>query len=212
MRLLAHESSHCGVQDIVSSVGPTPRACRGNRRVRVGRYKGGWCLLSAGCCSFTASHNANTRQPGQFHIRREGMENNQPRPIQDAIREFDPAAHRQAIDGAKRERQEAVDRFPLTAWPSLPLQRYALGQGSKQDAFCWWMEFGTPNVGSMKGGSARKHIIYRQNDGAWYFDHETYDTVENAWHAVREVLCLFDRHERAVRGVCHSVAKSVAWY
>lgn len=114
------------------------------------------------------------------------MENDQPRPIKDAISEFDPAAHRQAIEGADHERQQAVDHFPLTAWPSLTLQRYALGQGSKQDAFCWWMEFGTPNVGSMKGGSARKHIIYRQNDGAWYFDHETYDTVENAWHAVRE--------------------------
>ena len=67
----------------------------------------------------------------------------------------------------------------------MQLSSYALGQGNKQESFCWWLEFGTPHIGSIKGGSARKHIIYKQASGEWWFDRQTYKTEQEAWAAAR---------------------------
>jgi 5-methylcytosine-specific restriction protein B len=108
-----------------------------------------------------------------------------PLPIQQAIKEFDREGDRQATEVAEQERRAAVERFPLDAWPTMPLERFALGQGNKQDSFCWCMEYGTPHVGSMKGGNARKHAIYKQHDGNWFFDRKSYQSIEEAWQAVR---------------------------
>ena len=107
------------------------------------------------------------------------------RPIQDAIRTFDREASRVEVETADQQRQEVAGRFPLDGWPTLTLERYALGQANTQESYCWWMEFGTPAVCSMRGGSAKKHIIFKRNDGNWYFDRDTYATVEDAWVAVR---------------------------
>ena len=74
-------------------------------------------------------------------------------PLQEAVKAFDRQAVRQAIEVAEAERRQLVERFPLAEWPSMPLERYALGQDdNKQDTFCWWMEWGTAHVGSMRGG------------------------------------------------------------
>jgi hypothetical protein len=37
---------------------------------------------------------------------------------------------------------------------------------------------------TIRGGSARKHAIYRKASGDWYYD-ESYPSVEAAWEAVR---------------------------
>src|ERR1035437_3668277 len=105
--------------------------------------------------------------------------------FEETLKQFDRSANQQAVLLAEQERQEVVKRFPLDAWPTMPLSRYALGQGNKQESFCWWLEFGTPHVGSIKGGSARKHIIYKQGDDEWWFDRQTYKTEQEAWEAVR---------------------------
>ena len=86
---------------------------------------------------------------------------------------------------AEAKRQEIVKRFSLEAWPTLPLERYALGQEETHDTWCWWLEYNSPKLGSIKGGSAHKHIIYKAKDG-WYFDpHRGYGSVQEAWEAVR---------------------------
>jgi 5-methylcytosine-specific restriction protein B len=63
------------------------------------------------------------------------------------------------------------------------LENYALGTGNS-DAFCRIMEFGSPLLGSIRGGSALKHIIYQRNNGSWYFDTQ-YADVATAWEVVR---------------------------
>ena len=69
---------------------------------------------------------------------------------------------------------------------SHPLDRYALGQAEHQDNFCRWMEFRSPDVGSIRGGSAHKHLIYFQAKvNEWWFDTKLYTSVEEAWAAVR---------------------------
>lgn len=70
---------------------------------------------------------------------------------------------------AEAERQRVLAEFPLEQWAKLPLERYALGadQTGGVMTYCRLMEFGTPHMGSIKGGSAGKHIMYLHNSGEW---------------------------------------------
>ncbi|MGW4041870.1 AAA family ATPase [Streptomyces sp. NPDC004721] len=71
---------------------------------------------------------------------------------------------------AKEERERVLSQFPLEGWKTLPLERYALGQSApagSEPTYCRLLEFLTPNLGSIKGGSAAKHIMYRHNSGEW---------------------------------------------
>jgi 5-methylcytosine-specific restriction protein B len=85
---------------------------------------------------------------------------------------------------AAAERERITALFPRAAWPALELDRYALGTDDPQ-GFCRVMEFSSPLLGSMRGGSSGKHIIYKgRADGHWHFPAE-YSSVEEAWAAVR---------------------------
>jgi 5-methylcytosine-specific restriction protein B len=86
---------------------------------------------------------------------------------------------------AERERAEILERFPMSAWPSLPLERYALGQEDSTETYSRWLEFRSQNLGSMRGGSAHKHIIYKHDrKPGWHFDPDHPDE-QTAWEAVR---------------------------
>jgi 5-methylcytosine-specific restriction protein B len=103
----------------------------------------------------------------------------------EAAEKFDRAAIRASVEAAESERLEIVTRFPIEDWSSMALERYALGTPTSADSFCRWMEFRTPNIASIKGGSALKHMIYRRkDDGTWYFE-KKYGSVEEAWQSVR---------------------------
>jgi len=105
--------------------------------------------------------------------------------IADVLGGYDPNASEDDVAVAERQRNEFLAKFPKDAWPAMTLDRYALGQPDHQDTFCRWMEFVTTELGSMRGGSARKHLIYFQSKtGEWWFDHKLYETIDQAWAAV----------------------------
>ena len=103
--------------------------------------------------------------------------------LEDALEAFDRDAARLAAENAEALRKSIVARFPIEQWPTLPLERYALG-GPDHDNFCYVMEFESQALCSIRGGSARKHAIYRKATGDWYYD-DSYPSVEAAWEAVR---------------------------
>lgn len=106
--------------------------------------------------------------------------------IAQTLETYDAEAQAESIEAADVQRAAMLERFPRDGWPSLPLDMYALGQGDFPDNFCRWMEFRATNLGSIKGGSARKHHIYFQADAQeWWFERDRYDSVEEAWEAVR---------------------------
>jgi 5-methylcytosine-specific restriction protein B len=77
---------------------------------------------------------------------------------------------------------------PREEWPTMAIERYAVGLSGRRDTFCRLLEFQTPDLGSIKGGSSRKLIIYKHKDKrGWYFD-PSYPDVEAAWRAVREAF------------------------
>ncbi len=107
--------------------------------------------------------------------------------IQDALKAYPRDSAKESLQKMEQQRQEFLERFPLESWPTMPLERYALGQEDSKGTFCYWLEFGTPSCGGMKGGAARKHIIYKpRKKPDWYFDAQTYKSVQDAWEDVRK--------------------------
>lgn len=85
---------------------------------------------------------------------------------------------------AEKLRVEFVQRFPISAWPTMPLEEYSLGQDSL-DTVSYWLEYKTLDIGSIKGGSSSKHLIFRaREDGTWRYPKE-YDSPDQAWQAIR---------------------------
>jgi len=91
---------------------------------------------------------------------------------------------RQLVEEADQLRTAFVERFPLSAWPTLPVEHYALGCKVEGGTVCWWLEFHTKPVESISGGSAAKHIIWRRPDGTWRYP-KAYASIDEAWAAVR---------------------------
>jgi len=106
--------------------------------------------------------------------------------LEDALATLDRAALASKVAAAENERRQIIERFPRDQWPTLPLEKYALGHEHSHDSFCWWIEFNTPNLGSMKGGAAGKLIIFKyKNKPGWFYNTKSYSSVEEAWQAVR---------------------------
>jgi len=104
--------------------------------------------------------------------------------IEAALATWDRDAVKAKVEEAHELRSLFVDRFPISAWPELALDSYALGQEVEGGSVSWWLEFKTQVVGSMSGGSAVKHLIWRAPDGQWRYPQQ-YESVEAAWLAVR---------------------------
>lgn len=60
---------------------------------------------------------------------------------------------------AEAERAEILARFPISAWPQMTLEQYALGQEDSTNTFCRWLEFRSPHLGSFQCGSAQAHHL-----------------------------------------------------
>lgn len=106
--------------------------------------------------------------------------------LRELLSNYDPNAYEDDVVKSDEQRAELLARFPKEDWPTMTLERYALGQPDQPDNFCRWMEFVASSIGSIRGGSARKHLIYFQaSTGEWWFDHKLYSNVQQAWEAVR---------------------------
>ncbi|MFC4330204.1 AAA family ATPase [Streptomyces andamanensis] len=80
--------------------------------------------------------------------------------------------------------------FSLDTWDKLPLHRYALGPAGyerSEPSFCRLLEYGTNALGSIRGGSAAKHIVYQHRTGEWRVVPSALRrlSVHDAWDAVR---------------------------
>ncbi|MEV0561028.1 AAA family ATPase [Dactylosporangium sp. NPDC050588] len=105
--------------------------------------------------------------------------------LDQAIRTFDRDALAARVEDAARQAEQINAEFPLDEWPNLTLDRYALGHAGYKSSFCYRLEFKSPELGSISGGSSRKLLIYAKSDGSgWYFD-QAYLDQERAWDDVR---------------------------
>jgi 5-methylcytosine-specific restriction protein B len=103
----------------------------------------------------------------------------------DAVQAFDRSSVAVSVAAADRHAGEIRASFPLADWASLPVERYALGLPDSNASFCYRLEFGSPELGSIRGGSSRKLIIYARLDGSGWFYDQTFASHQDAWEAVR---------------------------
>ena len=118
--------------------------------------------------------------------------------LSEVIAQFDRSPKNPAAEGYRSQRAEILERFPRDKWPEMKLEDYALGQPAVEDTYCHWLEYRSQWVGSIRGGSARKLIIYKRKDReGWYFP-KNFSSEREAWDRLRsEFLQAF---ELAARG------------
>ena len=103
-----------------------------------------------------------------------------------AVSAWDRSAQTPRTKEGEKARDEVLRRFPLSGWPALPLDRYALGTPASDDSYCYWLEYRTDALGSIRGGSARKHLIFkRRSDGQWSFP-TGFASEQDAWSTIRQ--------------------------
>jgi len=115
----------------------------------------------------------------------ESVASNAHKNLGEAVRDFDRGTVTARVSAADRHAEEIRELFPLADWPSLPVERYALGPPDSKASLCYRLEFGSPELGSIRGGSARKLIIYARGDGSGWFYDPTFESHQAAWEAVR---------------------------
>ena len=105
--------------------------------------------------------------------------------LSDAIAHFDRSPTSPAAEGHRSQRAEILKRFPLDQWSQMRLDDYALGQPGVEDTYCYWLEYKSQWVGSIRGGSARKLIVYKRRDReGWYFPN-VFSNEREAWDRLR---------------------------
>ena len=97
---------------------------------------------------------------------------------------FDRYAFEVSLHQAEEKRRDILRAFPLDAWAVLPLERYALGVDLPELTFCHWLEYKSKVLGGIGGGTASKHVIYKQKNGRWVYPAQFAD-VEAAWAAAK---------------------------
>ena len=105
--------------------------------------------------------------------------------IQQALDTFDRVTNGGVIKKGEETRKAIVAKFPEAGWPSMLLEQYALGHASSAESYCRWLEFKSTELGSIRGGNASKHIIYKHLDKpGWHFP-ATFESEQPAWEALR---------------------------
>jgi 5-methylcytosine-specific restriction protein B len=114
--------------------------------------------------------------------------------IQNAIAEFQWSQEEEAE--ATQLHQEFLKRYPRERIASLTLDEYALGKG---EGACFWLEYGTDKLGSIRGATALKHVVYFDSKGNQWRYNKKYTSEDEAFQAVRTgLLKLFEfaEHDR----------------
>ena len=80
------------------------------------------------------------------------------------------------------------------------MEDYALGLAAA-DTYCRWLEYKSPSLGGIGGGSARKHIVYKRRHGeGWYFP-PGFSNERKAWDQLRrQFVRAFELAERGLWG------------
>lgn len=104
------------------------------------------------------------------------------------IKDFEKKFPATYVEQAEKIHAEFLAEFPQDKLSEMELDRYALGR-SKSGSFCWWLEYHTTILGSIKGGSAAKLIIYYSpKNNEWKYPGE-FPSVAAAWEKLRKDIC-----------------------
>jgi len=128
----------------------------------------------------------------------------EPLSLQEALMKCSRESLEPLVARAREERETIQRLFPIDQWPELPVERYALGTDRPQESFSYWLEFRPENLGSIRGGSALKMLIYKhKSKPGWYYNSKLYKNEREAWNAIRGAFC--EAFEKAKTGDWNSI-------
>lgn len=64
------------------------------------------------------------------------------------------------FDEIEKKRIQFIKLFPISSLPTLPMKKYVIGEIGEKNSFCYWIERGLDDIGSMRGANAFKFGIY----------------------------------------------------
>lgn len=85
-------------------------------------------------------------------------------------------------------REEFNERFPKEKIGQMTLEEYALGTENFRDSFCYWLEWKTRYLGSIKGGTSTKFGVWLNAESGWQFNNKTYNSPEEAFVNIKNGL------------------------
>ena len=78
-------------------------------------------------------------------------------------------------------RQEFLRRFPREQIKHLSLEEYAVGHDAYKESFCYWLEWETGDLGSVRGGSSAKWVVWwSKKDEDWRFNKRMYGSPQES--------------------------------
>lgn len=106
-----------------------------------------------------------------------------------ALNEWLQSNSRQIPADLEKVRQAFVARFPRERLRQLSLEEYALGHEGTRDSFCYWLEWETTKLGSVRGGSAAKWGVWWANHkNTWQYNERTYQSPQDALRKLTDGL------------------------
>jgi 5-methylcytosine-specific restriction enzyme B len=107
------------------------------------------------------------------------------RSLDDALQSCNRQAFATEAAEAESIRGQLLELFPRTRWAEMVLEEFALGHDRSEDSYCRWIEFNSTALGSIKGGSAGKLIIFKRRDQPGWHYPPVFSDEQAAWTAVR---------------------------
>lgn len=120
---------------------------------------------------------------------------------QEQLKDYNKQYSKDSLDKAIQMHKEFLSKFPKDKLSWMTLDEYSLGR-AKTGSFCWWLEFNSLVLGSIKGGNAGKLIIYYSpKDAEWKYPKEDFKSVDDAWEKLRsDIIELIDCYEKRPYG------------
>lgn len=113
---------------------------------------------------------------------------NQPLDWRLALQEWQKDNPRTIPPDLEQIRQEFLRRFPRERLEELTLRDYALGHDDFKDSFCYWLEWETERLGSVRGGSSAKWGVWYSSEQETWRHNRAYDDAHDALDKIKRGL------------------------
>jgi Endonuclease NucS C-terminal domain len=99
--------------------------------------------------------------------------------LESYVQDFQANLHKaEEIEQAQKKLDEFLKKYPKEKLKDMTLDEFCLGKG--EHSFCWWLEFGSTELGGIGGGSAKKHFIfYSRKKGKYVYPAKDFENNDN---------------------------------
>jgi hypothetical protein len=133
--------------------------------------------------------------------------NTQPKAWQEILQTWLQRHSKTMTDSLKMLREDFLQHFPIESLEEMTLNQYTIG---KPDSFCYWLEFQTKDLGSIRGGSSAKFgVWWSKSEDRWRWN-SSYQNAEHALACMKNgLLALIDATKNANFDMLDRIGKNL---